>query len=108
VVADSIRSKHVVNVPERLVGHHGASRYLRSDNGPEFVSQTVLKWLSQANIDTAAIDPGKPWQNGTNESFHDRFRDECLNMERFRSPLMPQSPSRRGDATTTRSSPAQV
>ena len=34
---------------------------------------------------TAVIDPGKPWQNGTNESFNGKFRDECLSMERFRS-----------------------
>jgi Integrase core domain len=26
------------------------------------------------------IDPGKPWQNGTNESFNGKFRDECLSM----------------------------
>ena len=38
------------------------------ENGPEFVSRAVLKWLTAANIDTAHIDPGKPWQNGTNES----------------------------------------
>jgi putative transposase len=31
------------------------------------------------------IDPGKPWQNGTNESFNGRFRDECLSLEWFRS-----------------------
>ena len=30
-------------------------------------------------------DPGKPWQNGTNESFNDRFRDECLTLECFPS-----------------------
>jgi putative transposase len=45
------------------------------------VSKAVLKWLLQANIDTAHIDPGKPWQNGNNESFNGKFRDECLSME---------------------------
>tara|TARA_A100001037_G_scaffold293597_1_gene310382 strand:- start:445 stop:1296 length:852 start_codon:yes stop_codon:yes gene_type:complete len=84
-VAGSIRSEHVIAVLERLVSHHGAPTYLRSDNGPEFVSQAILKWLSKVNIDTAAIEPGKPWQNGTNESFNAKFRDECLNMEWFRN-----------------------
>lgn len=27
----------------------------------------ALRWLMQANIDTAHIDPGKPWQNGSDE-----------------------------------------
>jgi putative transposase len=53
--------------------------------GPEFVSRAVLKWLTEFNIDTAHIDPGKPWQNGTNESFNGKFRDECLSMEWFRN-----------------------
>lgn len=56
---------------------------MRSDNGPEFVSTAVLRWLADTGIDTAHIAPGKPWQNGTNESFNGRFRDECLNMEWF-------------------------
>jgi hypothetical protein len=31
------------------------------------------------------IDPGSPWQNGKIESFNGKFRDECLNLEWFRS-----------------------
>ena len=37
------------------------------------------------NIQTALNDPGKPWQNGTDEIFNERLRDECLNQEWFRS-----------------------
>jgi putative transposase len=84
-VAGSIRSGRVIEVLSKLVSMHGSPRYLRSDNGPEFVSRAVLKWLLQANIDTAHIDPGKPWQNGNNESFNGKFRDECLSMEWFRN-----------------------
>jgi len=51
---------------------------LRSDNGPEFVSKVVLKWLLESGIDTALIDPRKRWQNGADESFNGKFRDECL------------------------------
>ena len=69
----------------RLVSLHGAPRHIRSDNGPEFVSTAVIKWLTENAIDTAFIDPGKPWQNGANESFNGKFRDECLNLEWFRS-----------------------
>jgi len=53
--------------------------------GPEFVSKAILEWLQKAGIETALIDPGKPWQNGMDESFNGRFRDECLSLEWFRS-----------------------
>ena len=84
-VAGGIRSKRVIEVLARLISVHGAPRHLRSDNGPEFVSRAILKWLQEAHVDTAAIDPGKPWQNGMNESFNGKFRDECLSMEWFRN-----------------------
>ena len=75
----------VIDVLARLISIHGAPAFLRSDNGPEFVSNAVLKWLTENRIDTALIDPGKPWQNGTNESFNGKFRDECLSAEWFRT-----------------------
>ena len=84
-VAGSIRSGRVIEVLSRLISVHGAPRYLRSDNGPEFIATAVLRWLTQAGIETAHIAPGKPWQNGTDESFNGRLRDECLNMEWFRT-----------------------
>lgn len=84
-VAGSIRGERVVRVLSRLVSLHGAPRHLRSDNGPEFVSTAVLTWLTAAGIRTAHIEPGKPWQNGSNESFNGKFRDECLSVEWFRS-----------------------
>jgi putative transposase len=59
--------------------------HLRCDNGPEFVARAVLKWIVDQGIGTAFIDPGKPWQNGVNESFNGKFRDECLSLEGFRS-----------------------
>jgi putative transposase len=86
-VGGSIRSGRVIEVLAQLVSLHGAPRYLRSDNGPEFVATAVLRWLQTAAIDTAFIDPGKPWQNGTDESFNGKFRDECLNLEWFRNRL---------------------
>jgi putative transposase len=84
-VAGSIRSKRVIEVLARLISVHGAPAALRSDNGPEFVSNAILQWLSDTHIDTALIDPGKPWQNGVSESFNGKFRDECLSMEWFQN-----------------------
>jgi putative transposase len=80
-----IRSGRVIEVLSRLVAERGAPRYLRSDNGPEFVSRALLAWITSMGIDIALIDPGKPWQNGAVESFNGKFRDECLSLEWFRS-----------------------
>ncbi len=41
--------------------------------------------MADQKIETALIDPGKPWQNGVAESFNGKFRDECLSLEWFRS-----------------------
>ena len=84
-VAGNIRSRRVIEVLAKLVSLHGAPKYLRSDNGPEFVSRAIRQWLRGEQIQTAHIEPGKPWQNGTNESFNGKFRDECLSMEWFRN-----------------------
>src|SRR6478752_3632592 len=52
-VAGSIRSERVIEVLARLISDHGAPRYLRSDNGPEFVSKAILEWLSKNDVQTA-------------------------------------------------------
>lgn len=84
-VAGTLRSARVVEVLARLVSLHGAPRFLRCDNGPEFVSKAILRWVTEEGVQTAFTDPGKPWQNGNNESFNGRFRDECLSVEWFRN-----------------------
>jgi putative transposase len=55
-----IRSTRVIEVLARLVSERGAPIHLRSDNGPEFVSRAILKWMVDEGIETALIDPGKP------------------------------------------------
>ena len=80
-----IRSPRVIEVLSRLISVRGAPTFLRSDNGPEFVSKALLSWIVAQGIGTALIEPGKPWQNGVAESFNGKFRDECLSLEWFRS-----------------------
>jgi putative transposase len=84
-VGGSIRSGRVIEVLSKLVSLRGAPGYLRSDNGSEFISRAILRWLADEKIETALIDPGKPWQNGSNESFNGKFRDECLGMQWFQN-----------------------
>ncbi len=83
-VAGSIRSGRVIEVLTKLVSVHGAPRYLRSDNGSEFIARAIVRWLHGADIETAFIDPGKPWQNGADESFNGKFRNEHLSLQWYR------------------------
>ena len=84
-MAGSIHSRSVIEILTRIISDRGAPRCLRSDNGPDFVSRALLQWIVDQGIETVLIDPGKPWQNGTTESFNGKLRDECLNLEWFRN-----------------------
>jgi transposase InsO family protein len=79
----ALRASDVLAWLERAITQHGAPAFLRSDNGPEFIAREVQRWLAQNHVQTIYIDPGSPWQNGFVESFHGRFRDECLNQEQL-------------------------
>lgn len=81
----SLRGRRVAEVLGGLVRKHGAPRVVRSDNGPEFISKVLFDFALGAGIEKAFIEPGNPWQNGKNESFNGKFRNECLSTEWFRS-----------------------
>ncbi len=82
-VADRLSSDDVLNVLSRLFMEHGLPDYIRSDNGSEFTATILKNWLHQLRVNTAYIAPGSPWENGYNESFNGRLRDELLNGECF-------------------------
>lgn len=83
-VATSMPAERVIAVLDRLFAEHGAPRFLRSDNGPEFIAHALQAWLASQQTATGErpqthfIAPGSPWQNGFRESFHSRLRDEFL------------------------------
>jgi putative transposase len=79
----ALKAADVLHRLQQATGKHGVPEYLRSDNGSEFIAQIVQRWLKENRIQTIYIDPGSPWQNGLVESFHGRFRDECLNREQL-------------------------
>lgn len=82
-VAASIRAHHLIDTLSRLMTLHGRPKFIRSDNGPEFTANALIKWLTDNDIGPAFIKPGSPWQNAYVESFNGKFRDECLSREWF-------------------------
>ena len=80
-VERQIRSGQVLVTLWQAMMQYGIPEHIRSDNGTEFIARKIQRWLRVNQIKTLYIEPGSPWQNGYIESFHSRFRDECLNRE---------------------------
>ena len=78
-----LNSNDVIDVLTDLFILRGVPAFIRSDNGPEFIAETVRAWIAAVGSKTAYITPGSPWENGYCESFNARFRDELLNGEIF-------------------------
>ena len=51
---------------------------------PEFAAHAVQDWIAKVGAETLFIEPGSPWENGYNESFNGKLRDELLNIEFFK------------------------
>lgn len=82
--ARSFPSRRVIDCLEEVLVTTGRRpEWLRSDNGPEFVASQVQGWLKSAQVGSAYITPGSPWENGHVESFHASLRAEFLNRELF-------------------------
>ena len=79
----SLKADQVMEVLTDLFITHGIPDHIRSDNGAEFTARSIRKWLPRLGVKTLYIEPGSPWENGYNESFNGRLRDECLNGETF-------------------------
>jgi transposase InsO family protein len=83
VAARRIRGDDVLHCLTDLFLTEGVPDYIRSDNGPEFTAKAVRSWLDRIGVKTLFIEPGSPWENGYNESFNGKLRDELLNREVF-------------------------
>ena len=82
-VQRKLKSDDVLAVLTELFQRHGPPDHIRSDNGAEFTAHAVRDWLSRIGVKTLYIEPGSPWENGYNESFNGKLRDELLNGEIF-------------------------
>jgi transposase InsO family protein len=76
-------ARDVVATLKYLFELRGAPRFVRSDNGPEFIADAVKAWLKDSGCGMLYIEPGSPWQNAYVESFNGKLEDELLNRERF-------------------------
>ena len=98
-----LRSGDVLEIMAELFLKHGPPDHIRSDHGPEFIAKALRGWLGRVGVKTLYIEPGSPWENGYNESFNGKLRDELLNGEIFHSLREARSSLNAGEGTTTQS-----
>jgi len=82
-VNTGLSGQRVTRVLERVIAERGRPKTIRCDNGPEFTSRHFISWCEEQRIALLHIQPGRPMQNGSVESFNGRLRDECLNANWF-------------------------
>jgi len=78
-------SRRVTRVLDQIIAERGVPEVIRCDNGSELTSRHFLAWAIERKIQLIHIQPGKPTQNGRQESFNGKFRDECLNTNWFQN-----------------------
>lgn len=84
--ARSFNSKRVISSLKTLIQIHGNPKYIRSDNGSEFIAKGIQNYLKANQIKTHYIKPASPWENAYGEGFNAIFRTTCLNRHLFSSP----------------------
>lgn len=86
-VARSIGARDVIKHLDKLFGQHGRPKFIRADNGREFIADVVQDWLAQHQVHAAFIEKASPQQNCYIERFNGSMRRELLNGEMFHSVL---------------------
>jgi putative transposase len=81
----SLPALRVIRVLERIISTKGKPKYLRTDNGPEFISYMLRQWCAMNDIIILYIQPGRPMQNAFVERKNGSLRRELLNAYLFDS-----------------------
>lgn len=78
-VETSFPGELVVRSLDRIAYERGYPEAIRCDNGPELISDVLLRWAEKNNVRIIHIQPGKPVQNAYIERFNGSLRKDVLN-----------------------------
>ncbi len=90
-VGYNIKSIDVIETLAKCFAKHGVPEHIRSDNGSEFTSTDIKRFLRNVGTETLYITPGSPWENGYNERFNGTLRNEILNANWFQTTQQAQA-----------------
>jgi putative transposase len=79
----SLPAGRVTRILDTIAAWRGYPQRLRSDNGPELISQQLECWAKRHEVVLDFIEPGKPAQNAYIERFNRTFREDVLDMYLF-------------------------
>lgn len=79
----SLPAHRVIRALDQLIEWRGAPIRVRSDNGPEYVSETLQQWAKRRGIVLEFIQPGKPKQNAYIERYNRTVRYDWLAQSLF-------------------------
>jgi len=79
----SLLSGRAVRVLNTVAAWRGYPRRLRSDNGPELISQKLATWSEKRSVLLDFIEPGKPAQNAYIERYNRTYREDVLDLYLF-------------------------
>lgn len=74
----SLPAQRVMRTLTQSMVWRGRPKVIRCDNGPEYISATLLSWAAVRGIHIEHIQPGKPQQNAYVERFNRTVRYEWL------------------------------
>ena len=78
-----MRATAVQEILGELFLARGCPTHMRSDNGPEFIAQSLRRGFAQLDVSPLFIEPESPWENGYVESFNGKFRYDFLDGNSF-------------------------
>jgi putative transposase len=74
----SLPATRVVRSLDQLIEWRGKPACIRCDNGPEYISTTLMDWAEKRHINIDYIQPGQPQQNAYIERYNRTVRYDWL------------------------------
>jgi len=84
-IAFSLPAERVIRTLDQMIEWRGKPAVIRSDNVPEYISQTVAAWAERTQIRLEFIRPGNPQQNAYVEHYNRTVRYDWLGHYLFES-----------------------